>query len=99
MKNRANPENCRSLNRKYLTTEKGKAARQRAQIKYRENHKKKVKAHGMVAYALKTGALKKQPCHVCGDEKSQAHHADYDNPLGVVWLCDKHHKEAHALVA
>ena len=95
MKNRANPENCRALNRKYLATEKGKAAKQRAQSNYRQRHKKKTVAHGMVAYALKMGTLKKLPCQVCGDENSQAHHPDYDDPLGVVWLCDPHHKQAH----
>lgn len=98
MKNRANPENCRELNKKYLATEKGKAARQRAQIKYREQHKIKTKAHGMVAYALKIGAIQRQPCWACGDE-AEAHHPDYSRPLDVVWLCNPHHREVHAMVA
>ena len=98
MKNRANPENCRALNIKYLATEKGKAARQRAQVTYRQKHKKKAQAHGIVAYALKRGTLIRQMCHICGSEESQAHHPDYDRPLDVVWLCQSHHKQAHALV-
>ena len=97
MQNRANPENCRALNRKYLATEKGKAARARATLKYREKHKEKLAAHNAVTYALKTGVLKRHPCWVCG-LNAQAHHPDYSRPLDVVWLCDKHHKEAHALV-
>lgn len=44
------------------------------------------------------GLLKKQPCWVCG-EKAIAHHPDYDRPLDVVWLCQPHHKQTHALVA
>jgi len=96
MKNRANPDNCRALNRKYLATDKGKAARKRAQYLYRERHKDKLKAHGIVAYAIKKGTLLKQPCWVCG-ELAEAHHPDYSRPLDVVWLCSMHHKEVHRI--
>lgn len=51
-----------------------------------------------VGNAVRDGRLKKQPCWVCG-EKAVAHHPDYDRPLDVVWLCQPHHKQAHALVA
>lgn len=56
------------------------------------------RAHGIVARALRAGLLKRQPCWVCG-EKAVAHHPDYDRPLDVVWLCQGHHKQTHALVA
>lgn len=56
------------------------------------------RAQGLVAYALRSGKLVKQPCLVCG-EKAVAHHPDYDRPLDVVWLCQPHHKQTHALVA
>ena len=56
------------------------------------------RAQGLVAYALRSGKLVKQPCWVCG-EKAVAHHPDYDRPLDVVWLCQPHHKQTHALVA
>lgn len=29
--------------------------------------------------------------------KPEAHHPDYSRPLDVVWLCDMHHKEVHAM--
>jgi hypothetical protein len=98
MKNRANPENCRELNRKYLATEKGKAARNRAQVNYRKRNRKKQLAHDAVAYAVRMKVLIPSPCWVCG-KVAQAHHPDYDRPLDVVWLCDMHHKQVHALVA
>lgn len=53
----------------------------------------KVLARNKVYHALKTGALIKQPCMVCGDPKSQAHHSDHSKPLEVKWLCPKHHRE------
>lgn len=45
--------------------------------------------------ALKTGAITKKPCEVCGGIKVQAHHEDYSKPLEVIWLCTVHHKERH----
>lgn len=66
--------------------------------KWKKEHPQWRLAHTKVAYAVKTGRLKKQPCWVCG-EKAVAHHPDYDRPLDVVWLCQPHHKQAHALVA
>ena len=55
------------------------------------------KANTAVGNAIRDGRLKKQPCWVCG-ESAVAHHPDYDRPLDVVWLCQPHHKQAHALV-
>jgi hypothetical protein len=55
------------------------------------------RAHGQVAKAKRNGVLKVQPCSVCGsEEKIQAHHEDYDNPLDVTWYCPTHHRERHA---
>jgi hypothetical protein len=56
------------------------------------------RAQGLVQHALRSGKLKPQPCWVCGAQ-AVAHHPDYDAPLDVVWLCQAHHKQAHALVA
>ena len=54
---------------------------------------------GLFRYALRSGKLQKQPCWVCGEPKSEGHHAHYDLPLDVVWLCRKHHREAHRAAA
>lgn len=57
-----------------------------------------VRAHKAVAYAIKTGRIVKCPCSVCGDDKSFAHHHKgyaTENIFNVVWLCRKHHNEAH----
>lgn len=44
-------------------------------------------------YSNEAGA--KQPCEVCGAEKSEAHHDDYTKPLSVRWLCRSHHRLHH----
>ena len=54
-----------------------------------------LKAHNAVARAIKKGDLEKQPCCRCGNEKSIAHHEDYDKPLDVMWLCTPCHKQRH----
>ncbi len=53
------------------------------------------------AYAntyLRRGKITKQPCGVCGAKRHiEMHHEDYDQPLDIIWLCRKHHKEFHTL--
>ena len=43
--------------------------------------------------AIKGGTLTRQPCEACGNPDSEAHHADYNRPLDVAWLCRPHHRE------
>ena len=42
--------------------------------------------------ARRLGWLTRQPCEVCGDHASDAHHEDYRKPLAVRWLCKTHHR-------
>ena len=66
-------------------------------LRYRgaEKNRAKVEARWRAAAAVKAGVLKRGPCGVCGDERSQMHHPDYGKPLEVEWLCRKHHLERH----
>lgn len=41
------------------------------------------------------GRLSPEVCQVCGDERSQMHHEDYDKPLDVTWLCRPCHMDLH----
>lgn len=53
--------------------------------------------------AIESGLLIPQPCEICGRNGTfqdgrrevQAHHDDYNFPLRVRWLCQKHHHEWH----
>ena len=71
--------------------EQAKKYQRKRRIKSRE----KYIARTMVRNAKRDGWLKRMPCEVCGEEKSQAHHDDYSKPLDVRWLCFKHHRELH----
>lgn len=62
---------------------------------WRRNHQDGMIAHELVRRALRSGAVKREPCEVCGNKKSHGHHDDYSKPLDIRWLCSKHHAEQH----
>jgi len=62
---------------------------------WRSSDKRIMQCHSKVARAVKNGILVRQPCEICGSEKSIAHHESYNRPLDVRWLCEPHHKERH----
>lgn len=69
---------------------------QTRQARWRQTNPWRYWAHLAVANALRLGLLKKQPCEICGAEKTDAHHDDYSKPLVVRWLCRRHHAQHHA---
>lgn len=81
----------------YAETDAYRESHNKATRKYVESQPKRRAAQIAVGNALRDGKLQRFPCMVCG-EKAEAHHPDYDRPLDVVWLCTKHHSQAHALV-
>jgi hypothetical protein len=62
---------------------------------WRVKNPEKYRAHYIVSNAIRDKKMQKQPCVICGDSKSHAHHEDYAKPLSVVWLCAKHHQRHH----
>lgn len=63
--------------------------------RYRENNPEKHRAHRLMWNAIRRGDLVRETCAVCGAHKVEGHHEDYSKPLDVIWLCKKHHLEAH----
>jgi hypothetical protein len=59
-------------------------------------HPEAYRAHYAVSNAIRDGRLAKQPCTICGELKTHAHHRDYGKPLDVTWLCVKCHTLIHA---
>ena len=53
-------------------------------------------ARGATRNAIRRGELKRNPCEVCGDIRTDAHHDDYAKPLDVRWLCRIHHTAHHS---
>ena len=46
---------------------------------------------------IKRGKLIPQPCELCSNNKTEAHHSDYTKPLEVKWLCRTCHLNLHRI--
>lgn len=93
----ANIDHYREYDKLRASMPHRKTLAKRVQAEWKEAHPKRRAANTKLGNAVRSGLVKKQPCWVCG-AKAVAHHPDYDAPLDVVWLCQPHHKQAHALV-
>lgn len=82
--------------KKFRDSPAGREYRRSYMRKFGAKYREKYKAEGKIkARSLARYHVKKLPCKVCGDKKTQAHHHDYSKPLDVTWLCSKHHSETH----
>lgn len=68
----------------------------KAVANYMLRNPEKKKAWSIWRRAVSSGKIVKQACVICADPIAQGHHKDYSKPLEVVWLCRRHHKDAHA---
>ena len=92
----------KEADRRFWKTEAGRAIQRRAGIQKLSTPEGRLKhcAVCSIGRDIRNGKIKRGPCVVCGDSKTQAHHyLGYarENWRNVQWLCPKHHKEAHAL--
>lgn len=92
---KANRERNRAYDKQRFQRPERKAAIGIYQKRRRQRFPHKDLARTMVGNAIRDGRLIRQPCEVCGNSKSQAHHDDYYKPLDVRWLCFVHHREVH----
>jgi hypothetical protein len=91
---------CRSAHatymREYYATRNGRAAVERARVKYEKNHPDRRAAYTAIGSALRSGKLIKPPeCEHCGKTTSKldGSHDDYSKPLEVEWLCRPCHMQ------
>lgn len=57
----------------------------------------KIRARRLVQQMLLRGAITKEDCFICGQEKTEAHHLFYDFPKKILWLCHEHHRLFHRM--
>lgn len=65
--------------------------------RYHVNDPRRRSACSKLRRAIKNGTVKRsEACWYCGSTIFVVgHHADYDNPLGVTWLCQACHRRVH----
>ena len=90
----ANPEYYKEFEKGRSLLPERKAATTAYIKAYEAKHPNRKEATTLLNNAVRRGVIEKQPCFECG-EKAVAHHSDYNNPLGVTWLCHKHHRQLH----
>ena len=82
---------CKKCINIYHQTEKGKTVRRLATERYIAVYPERKNARNIATRAINKRVLIRQPCEMCGERKSHAHHDDYSKPLEVRWLCERHH--------
>lgn len=90
---------CKLYKDAFMKTDVGRRSYNRSKTKWRASeHGRELRlAHAYVSTALRRGKLVKEPCEVCQNVDTQAHHDSYakEDRLNVRWLCIEHHREAH----
>jgi hypothetical protein len=81
--------------KRFRESKLGRIAKAKAQIIYRRKYPQKLAAYNATQRAIRNGKLIRQPCMICGNPRSQAHHPNYAQKLAVEWLCETHHKNLH----
>lgn len=66
-----------------------------SRARYRLKYPEKYNAEKILLRARQKGEIIQQPCIICGNIKSQAHHENYNKPLDIIWLCRKCHIALH----
>ena len=79
----------------YRKTPEGKKAIKGVTQRWQQKNPRKRAAHLLFGRAIASGKVTKCLCERCGAAKVHGHHENYDEPLKVVWLCAKHHRERH----
>lgn len=81
--------------KKYRASLKGKIADRKTYLKFKIENPLKYKARYKTRNAIRDNKINREPCFVCGEYPTQAHHRNYEKPLEIEWLCHLHHNNVH----
>jgi len=95
-KARASQPHRVAARREYQATLNGRLRHAAANQRWMNAHPERKRATTQVNNAITRGKLRRLPCLVCGEQPAEGHHPDYSRPLDVMWLCNEHHRAAHA---
>lgn len=96
---RASVPHRAAARKEYAKSPAGRQSHQRALKASALRFPDRARARVALNNAVRHGKV--NPWPVCAipecNGKPEAHHPDYSAPLAVVWLCNSHHREAHAV--
>jgi hypothetical protein len=69
-------------------------ANRKPYTEWSEEQKHKARARAYAHSHLRRGKISRKGCQVCG-APAEMHHADYNWPLRITWLCRRHHVYLH----
>lgn len=79
--------------------EKYLKAQRRKDNTRRNRSPEKIRARQKLNNEIANGHITRGTCSVCDKSSNiEGHHVDYSDPCNVLWLCRKHHREAHDLI-
>ena len=72
-------------------------ARYKAKLARQSRQKRNIKdyARNRTRQEIAKGKIDRQPCLICSDTPTEAHHINYENPSEVIFLCKYHHTVLH----
>jgi len=88
----------RAAFRRFQASDAGKAMHCRANKRHRDKNPKQGVCHHALSGAIAAGkVIRPTVCSACGQSNGviHGHHADYNSPYDVVWLCALCHKHLH----
>lgn len=95
----ADVDRSRREARERAKTERSRKINCAAVRRYRKKHPARVRAQQLLRLAIKRGDIvRPSACQIAGCNRSDrlhAHHADYDRPLQVIFVCAEHHEHIH----
>lgn len=79
----------------YKKSSKARQSERKSKVKAAMANPLKARCKWNTKHYIRKGWLKKQPCQICNEQKTHAHHSDYNRPWDVQWLCSAHHRAWH----
>lgn len=86
------------MRKKYCKTRRGRAVIARVKAAWALRNPEKIAAARLINNQKRFDRIVVKPCRVCGAKGAHAHHPNYQQPLRVIWLCPKHHKQEHTRI-
>jgi hypothetical protein len=82
---------CRACHAAYQREHRPKPSELSAEAQH------KLAARTKAGIYSRRGLIEQRPCQVCGSEKAERHHENYDKPLEIIWLCRPCHTTHHRM--